>query len=312
MIEIFFFDGKKVQKAKSLDETKNSLVWVDVTNITKDEETQLKDHFNLHPLSAEDLYNHNIRIKVEEFNEYLLCVFYGLKKEKQIELYEVDYVLGKNFLITNHKQPVKDIIDLKNDFDKLEFLFGKGVDFLFHRILDVQIDEFFPVLEHIDDSIEKIEEQVTKRIEQDTMSKILSLKRQVVKIKKSSLPQRDKLSMLAKNDHPFISKKAVPYFRDIYDHSIKVSDAIDNYREGIGSTFDAYMSAMSNNMNEVMKVLSIIATIALPLSVISGIYGTNFTILPGAGFIYGFWTMIGFMALMMLGMLFFFKKRKWI
>jgi len=126
------------------------------------------------------------------------------------------------------------------------------------------------------------------------------------------MPQREKISFIAKNEYMFISKKSVPYFRDIYDHAIRVSDNVENYREAIGSAFDAYMSAVSNNMNEVMKVLSIIATIALPLTVISGIYGTNFNNLPGEFNPYGFWIMIAGMVVLCFGMLFYFRRKNWI
>lgn len=167
------------------------------------------------------------------------------------------------------------------------------------------------MLEKIDDQIEDIEAEITKKVRPELMTRILNLKRQIVSIKKLALPQREKISFLTKTDNKFISKKALPYFRDIYDHSIKVADNIDNYREAIGSTFDAYMSAVSNNMNEVMKTLSIIATIALPLGIISGIFGTNFDILPGQHISYGFWIMILIMVLFMSGMLYYFKRKRW-
>ncbi len=311
MMDIFFYDGS-VKRANSIKETGNNPTWIDVTDITKEEETILRESFSLHPLTSEDLYNSHVRIKVEEFDDYLFCVFYTIKKSKKIDIIEMDFVLGKKFLITNHKYSIESVENLKKDNKRIETSFKKGLDFLFHKILDAEVDNYLPVLEYIDDEIEKIENVIAKKIRRETISKILFLKRQIVKIKRVALPQRDKVSMIAKNDQLFISKKSVPYFRDIYDHTIRVSDSIDNYREAVGSTFDAYMSTVSNNMNEVMKVLSIIATIALPLTVISGIYGTNFINLPGSTNYYGFWVMIALMSLMMFGMLFYFWKKKWI
>ncbi|MBU0460487.1 MAG: magnesium/cobalt transporter CorA [Nanoarchaeota archaeon] len=312
MIEIYYFD-KTVKKGnlKDLDKLKNKKIWVDVSNISKEEAEILKDKFNLHHLTAEDLVNQRTRIKVEEFTDYLFCVFYGIKKEKAIELQEMDFIVGKNFIISNHKKEIVTFNELKNDLEKLRGLFEKGVEFIFHRLLDLEIDNFFPVLEEIDDQIETIEEDVAKRPKQELLQKVLKMKRKIVLIKKSALPQREKIGFLAKNDYKFISKEAIPYFRDIYDHAIRVSDSIDNYREAIGGTFDAYMSAVSNSMNEVMKTLSIIATIALPLGVISGIYGTNFAILPGQNFAYGFWMMLLGMFSVIGAMLIFFKKRGW-
>ncbi|MBN2457581.1 magnesium/cobalt transporter CorA [Candidatus Woesearchaeota archaeon] len=312
MIELFYFD-KKVKQGdiKEIASFSGKRIWLDVTGITKDEAEQIRTIFRLHPLTAEDLYNSHTRIKVEEFSDYIFCVFYCIQKSRSLELIELDLVLGKNFIISNHRRKISSIDELKNNTERLSSLFEKGCDFLMHRLIDEEIDNFFPVLETLDDQIEAIEERVTRRPRPELLTRILEIKRNIVTIKKTAFPQREKLSFLAKNEYHLITKKAVPYFRDIYDHAIRVSDSVDNYREAIGNTFDAYMSSVSNNMNEVMKVLSIIATIAIPLTVISGIYGTNFTVLPGAGWTYGFWAMVAAMLLLCLGMIYFFWKRRW-
>ncbi|MFH1391885.1 MAG: magnesium/cobalt transporter CorA [Candidatus Diapherotrites archaeon] len=312
MIDIFYFD-KVLKKAKPADLSKlnDKLVWVDITGITKEEAELVKANFGLHPLTIEDFINQHIRIKVEKFSDYLFCVFYGIKKTKSVELIELDFVIGKNFVISNHKNEIGSFSKLKNDSQKIESLFKKGPDFIFHKLLDMEVDNYFPVLEEIGDKIEVLEEKVAKKPLPSSLVEILKLKRMVVKIKKSAFAQREKVSFLAKNDYELISKKAVPYFRDVYDHAVRVSDYIDNSREAVGNAFDVYMSSIANNSNEVMKILSVIATIALPLTVVSGIYGTNFEILPGAAFPYGFWVMIFFMIILSVSMLWFFKKRNW-
>lgn len=312
MIEIYFSkNGVKKGSLNDLEELENKKVWIDITDISQEEGELMTKYFYLHPLTVEDLFGSNSRIKVEEFKDYLFCIFYGLKKSKKFELEEINFVIGKNFIITNHKDNLPFLNKIRNNPEKMERLFDKGTDFLFHYILDNMIDNFMPILEKIDDEIDEIEEEVTIHPNPGMLRKILDLKRQIVHIKKITFPQREKISYLAKNEYKLISKKSLPYFRDIYDHSIRVSDSIENYREAIGGTFDAYMSAVSNNMNEVMKTLSVIATIALPLTVISGIYGTNFKYMPGANSSYGFWGMILGMVLLVMIMLYFFKKRKW-
>lgn len=312
MIEIIYLD-KKLKKAK-LEDLKNlkfKQIWIDITDITNEEAQLLKKVFNLHSLTIEDLISSNTRIKVEEFPEYLFCVFFGVCKKKPVELIELDFILGRNFLISNHKAEIGSFTNLKKDGERLERLFQLGSDMIFHKLLDSEIDNYFPVLENIDNQLEGIEESLAKKASRDLQTKILDLKRLLAQIKKVTLPQREKISFLAKNDYKFISKKAMPYFRNIYDGSIRVSDAIDNYREMVSNTFDVYMSAISNNLNEVMKTLSIIATIALPLTVISSIYGTNFKVLPGQNFIYGFCVMIFGMFLLAFALINYFKKRKW-
>lgn len=312
MIDIFYFD-KTLKKGdiKELAKLKNKKIWMDITDITKEEADFIKKSFNLHPVTIEDITRYNTRIKVEEFQNYLFCVFYGIQNTKSIELVEMDFVLGNNFIISTHKKEIQSFNELKKNKEKLTTLFEKGTDYIFYKLLDYEIDNYFPILESIDDQLEDIEEEVTKKPRPEILSKILKLKRSLVFIKKTVFPQREKISFLAKNQYKFIQDKAIPYFRDIYDHSIRVSDSVDNYREALSNTFEVYMSAVSNSMNEVMKVLSVIATIALPLTVISSIYGTNFAILPGSKFVYGFWVMIFVMVLMSASMIYFFRRRGW-
>lgn len=312
MIEIFFYENG-VQKAQisDLKNIKNKQLWIDITDISEEEKELIQKTFELHPVTAEDLLSSNTRMKVEEFSHYLFCVFYGITGIEPVEMVEIDYVLGDNFLITNHKKDIESYNRLKNDKKRLSELFEKGNAFLFHKFLDDEVDNYFPALEKIDDLIETIEEEIAQKPKPELLSRTLNLKRQIIEIKKITLPQREKISFLTKNDTKFIPKNAIPYFRDIYDHSIKISDSIDNYRDAVSNTFDAYMLAVSNSLSEVMKALGMIATIALPLTVISGIYGTNFTKLPGSNSIYGFWIMIFIMISLSGSMILYFKKRKW-
>jgi len=304
MIDVFYYDGKV--KTGKIDSPKP--LWIDITGLTQEEADNISKQFSLHPLTTEDILNANARVKVEEFEEYLFCVFYGMQKD----LVEIDFILGKDYLITSHKAKIPSFEQLKSDPPRLENRFKKGMPLFFHRLLDMEIDNFSPALEKFDDEIENIEEEATADPRPELMTKILKMKRTLVSIKRVTMPQREKIGFLAKNEYAHIPKKTLPYFRDIYDHAIRVSDTIDSYREAIANTFDAYMSAVSNRMNEVMKVLSIIATIALPLTVISGIYGTNFTNLPGQHAYAGFWIMVGIMLAMVAGMLVYFKVKKWI
>lgn len=307
MLDIFSFDKGKLSKEDSLDNLDSKKVWIDITSPDNDEAARLGKFFNLHPLTIEDLLHANTRIKVEEFSNYVFCVFYELRNVR--ELSELDFILGRDFIITNHRKSIKTFEALKHNKDKLENLFTRGNDFLFHKLLDLVVDNYLPVLERLDDEIDSVEEKVTQKPDPESLKKILKIKRSIIHIKKTALPQREKISYLLKTN--FISRKAIPYFRDIQDHAIRIADIIDNSREAASNTFDVYMTAVSNRMNEVMKTLSIIATIALPLTVISGIYGTNFVNLPGQDAYYGFWIMLLGMVLLSAGIIYFFKKRNW-
>ncbi|MDO8481405.1 MAG: magnesium/cobalt transporter CorA [Nanoarchaeota archaeon] len=311
MLEIFQYDGgvKRIQIGE-IDRSKT--VWVDMTDVTIEELAQVKEMFLLHPLTEEDIQMMDVRIKVEEFPDYLFCVFYGIAKAgEKVRMVELDTVVGKNFVITSHKQPLVGTTELKNNTQRLESLFQKGPDFIFHRILDVEIDHYFPILEQMEDEIDRLEEEVTRKAEPPLLSKILMLKRELIPIRKYVFQQKDKLSYIAKNEYAFISRRAVPYFRDVHDHTIRVHDSIENYKEALSGAFKVYMSMMSNHMNEIMKTLTIMTTLSLPIMAVSSIYGMNFAHLPGEEQPWGFWYVVLVMLACLVITLVFFKKRKW-
>lgn len=310
MIQAYILDdGLKEIKNEEIKESLSKTIWVRSVSMTKEEAGILKDAFNLHPLTVEDLVHDKIRVKVEQFDNYLFCVFYGMRGDKKLRLAEFDFIVGQNFVITHEtEKTVADMEDLK----ALASALKKGPEFVFHYMLDKEIDNFFHVLEKLDDEIELIQGEITKHARSRQLSKVFKLKRTLAGIRRTSFNQREKISFIAKNQYAFISKKSIPYFRDVYDHMIRVHETLDNYREALANTFDIYMSSVSNSTNEVMKLLSIFATIALPLTVISGIYGTNFAILPGSQNNVGFWVMISIMVIMSASMLLFFRKRGWL
>lgn len=311
MIETYYFKKGRVISG-SLDGVKKNLLWVDVTNINQDDKKILKEKFELHPVTCEDLYKQNVRIKVEEFDNYIFCVFYGVEGAKTINLSEIDFVIGKNFILTNHRGSIDSIEILKKDREKLKKIFEKGVDFIFHKILSDEIRNYFDLLEKIDDQIEIIDHKVIENPNPEILKKIMDVKHKITVIKRHALSQREKISFIANNEYCEISKKSVPYFRDVHDHMIRVTDGIANAREAIGNSFETYMSSVSNKMNETMKFLSVIATTALPLTVLSGIYGTNFRFLPGASSAYGFWAMMGIMVCISAIMMIIFKRKGWL
>ena len=313
MMDIFYFDKTlKKGKIEDLPKLKSKKLWIDINHLTRKEADIIKDVFDLHPLTVEDMLHYPTRIKVEEFKKYLFCIFYGVHYNKKIEPFEIDFVLGGSFIISNHKKEIPSYNFLKNDKERLEKLFARGCDFIFHKLLDMELSSYLPVLDYLDEEILGVEEEVIQKSTPDVMKKILDIKRMITLIKKSVVPQREKISFLAKNEYPFISRKVVPYFRDLYDHSIRIADIADNHKESITNTYEVYMSTVSNKMSEVMKVLSIIATIALPLTVISSIYGTNFRVLPGSQTAYGFWGMVFVMCMVCATMLLYFRSKKWI
>lgn len=299
MYTIYRLD-KAFKEVKKID-TRHKY-WIQCSKLTKEEAAELQKILELHPLTTEDILNRNIRIKVEEFTEYIFCVFYTLRGKEPVEL---DFVVGKNFVLSHG-------LDLDISPTTAAAALRKGPDFLFHLLIDQEVDHTFEELQKLSDQIDHLEDAVIKEASPKTLSRIHAVRRTTSNLRRIFLTQREKLGMLAKTELPLISAKSRPYFRDVYDHSIRVSDALESYKEAASNVFEIYMSSVSNNMNEVMKTLSIIATIALPLTVVSGVYGTNFLLLPGSKHPAGFWIMVGLMGVMILGMLVYFRKRRWI
>jgi magnesium transporter len=295
---------------KSLSRIKGR-VWIDLQDASEEEFEELAEVYNLHPLTVEDLRYTMTRVKIEEFPDYLLVVLKTVALEGTIKLTELDFIIGKNFLITNHHGDRVAIKQLMEDEKRLSKLMKKGLDFVMHRLIDVEVDNYLPVIEHFEEKIEKLELEAVQNPQKELYKRISAVQRQLGDIKKAMFSEREAIGILARREYKYISKDVEAYFRDVYDHTLHVSDKIDSQRDATSSAYQAYMSSLSNNMNEVMNTLSIIATVMLPLTFITGVYGMNFLVLPGSKHPFGFWLVIAFMGLLGIVMLAVFKKRHW-
>ena len=314
MMDIFYFDKTaKKGRIEDLKRLKNKRIWIDINSITKEEADLLRKTFKLHAVTEDDLLISRGRVKVEQFENYLFTTFYSTEYSgHDIKLVVMEYILGDNFIISSHKKSIGFVERLKKEDYKLNRLMSIGPQAVFHRLLDEQIEEFFPVLAELDDEVEALDEKIALHHDKHILDEILLLKKKVAEIKKITFPQREKMSFLAKRTYSVIPESSVPYFRDTYDNAIRVSEVIENFRDALGSTFDAYMTSVAISQNEVMKVLTIFASISIPLTVIAGVYGTNFIEIPGAHAREGFWWMIVAMAWFTFGMVLYFKKKRWI
>jgi magnesium transporter len=315
MITIYYYDKRlhTVEFSKrNLLKIKNKPLWIDVEKGTKEHFKILQEVFDLHSLTIEDLCYKPTHVKIEAFPNYLLVVLNGISTEEELKLKEVDFLIGKNFLISNHQSPRSAVKHMMEDPDRLAQTMKKGVDFVLHGLVDAEVDNYLPMIAKVDEQIEKLEDEAVRRPEPELLKKIIRLKKKISHIKKSSFPQREMIGILARREYKYISPRAEAYFRDVYDHALHISNTIDSQRESMNGVFDAYMSSLSNKMNEVMKMLSIIATIMLPLTFITGVYGMNFLFLPASKHPFGFWGTMIFMAALAIFMLVVFWRKKWI
>jgi len=294
----------------------NSVTWFNIDGLNNIEEIEkLGDYYELHPLVMEDIVNTGQRPKIEEYQDYLFIVAKMLyHKEGEIENEHISMIVGKNYVITFQESdgdvfdPIRERIETSKGRIR-----GKGADYLMFALLDSIIDNYFLVIDDMSDRIELLEESLfTSRPSDDIVFEIQDLKRNILRIRRAVFPLREVINRLEKMESEIIDPHTGNYIRDLYDHIIQISENIEIYREMIWGLMDMYMTTISNKMNEVMKVLTIMASIFIPLTFIAGIYGMNFEYIPELQWKYSYFVLWGFMIIIFLLMLYYFKRKKWL
>ena len=290
------------------------VVWINLFQPTSEELEVITLALNLHELTLEDLQNPRVRPKVEEFEDHMFVVFKALnlnQGEDILDVINLNLLLFKNTLITAHQKPLPSVKALLDSERERSTCMQRGPSFVMYTILDRIVDEYFPLMDELDDTTEEIQSRIFERFDPNVSSQIFEWKTRVAHLRRRVGPQREMLMNLANRPHPLIPPKIQVYFRDVYDHLIRIHDNLESYRDILQGAMDSYMTQVSNRMNEVMKVLSIVATIMLPLGILTGLYGTNFEVLPGARGLYSFWVFVGAMLGVAGGATIFFRLRRW-
>ncbi len=307
---------RSVEEALPLKD-KPTVTWINIAGIHQVEVIEkIGKNFDLHPLIVEDIVNTDQRIKMEDFGNYIFVVlkmFLYDEKKNEIKADQVSLILGSNFLISFQEEE-SDIFNsirerIKNGKGRIRKL---GTDYLAYSLLDAIVDHYFLILEKLGERIEELEDELVTRPEPKILEEVHRLRREMIFLRKSVWPLREIIACLERGETPLIQESTNIYFRDIYDHTIQVMDAVETYRDMLAGMLETYLSSISNRLNEVMKVLTIIATIFIPLTFIAGVYGMNFKFMPELGWRWGyfiFWAIIVSVAVFMI---FYFKRRKWI
>ncbi|WP_276365965.1 magnesium/cobalt transporter CorA [Chryseolinea sp. H1M3-3] len=288
--------------------------WVNVDGLGNLEIIEkLQVHFGLHALLIDDVLNDQ-RPKSEEYEDYL---FFTLKMLYRIDNTGIDYeqisfVLGKDFLIS-FQEKEGDLFDgfrerIRLDQGKVR---KKHSDYLLYRLIDIIVDNYYNVLDRIGDLIEETEDDAYENPSNQSFYKIQSLKKEVIFLRKALYPLREALSKVVKGESEFIKEENLPYFADVYDHVAHLIDSLETYKDLTSSLLDIHINAMNTRMNEVMKVLTVISTIFMPLTFIVGVYGMNFEYLPELQWRWGYYIVWGVMLAIVVAMLLFFKRKKW-
>lgn len=312
----------KVIESKSVEDAfhfkaKDTVTWININGLNNlDTIEKLGKHYNLHPLTLEDIGNTNHRPKLDVFEHYLFIVFKMLyfNTEAEIVYEHMSMVVGEGFVLTFQEADGDVFNDLRERISHGKGrIRGMGSDYLMYGILDAVVDNYITVIEAFGDKVEDLEEAVFNAEPNNNISnKIQTHKREILKIRRSIVPLREVINRLEKTETSIIDEKTHSFIRDLYDHIVHVNENIELYREMVWSLMDMYMSVISNKMNEVMKVLTIIATIFIPLTFIAGIYGMNFDNMPELHYENGYFILLGVMILIFLMMLVYFRRKKWL
>jgi magnesium transporter len=296
---------------------KSAVIWVDMESPTEADEQVLLDVFKFHPLTVEDCRENRHYPKVEEFDGYLYFIVHGVRADTSPERFntiELDGFLGTNYVITYHHDYFRSIANVKQLLRTTPVACQRGASFLLHQILDQVVDYYSPVLDDFDDRIDRVEQDIfmLKQPNNKILSEIMELKRSVLRLRRISVKQMDILLRMSRGEFPLISDEMRPFYRDVYDHLVRVVDLSESYRDLISGSMEAYLSVVSNRLNEIMKVLTIFSAIMLPLTFIAGVYGMNFDNMPELHSKYGYYATWVIMIVVAVAMLFFFKRRAWI
>ena len=303
------------EEIKSVIQSEKGALWLDIVAPGKEEMDVLEKVFELHPVSLEDCITTNTRPKIEQFEKYMFIVMHAAAttpRAQRVRTIELNICLGKNYIITIHQETIQGVETVIERTQKNPSVMAKGPDNLLHLVIDSLVDNYMPVLDAMDYKISNIETQVLENPTQKTLNNIFAVKKDIMYLRRFIGPQRDTVNFLSRENFQFINPKRRAYFRDVYDNMIFINDTIDTYRDVTTSAFDAYLTTISNRTNDIMKVLTIIATIMMPLTLITGIYGMNFTEMPLLRWEWGFLSISVVMLLLGIGMLAYFKKKDWI
>ena len=291
-------------------------LWVDIEDPQHESlEPLIEGRFGFHELAAEDSLSDNTLPKYDAFSTYDFFIFRAVDVDLSVhgsQTYKLAAFLGTDFVITIHREAMRSVDDtwkrLPGDRRPLQ----RGPDFLLYTIVDHIVDAHFPLLEQMEECVDTLQESIFADARESHLDELLHLKRDVNVLRRQSLPQRELLNLISRGDSQFIQKQHLIYFRDLYDHMFRISETIDSERDMMAGTMEAYLSVIANRTNEIMRVLTVLSTIMLPLTVIAGIYGMNFDHMPELHWLHGYPFALGLMAATALVMLTWFWKKGWI
>jgi magnesium transporter len=291
------------------------VLWINVDGLGDAEAIRkIGEIFGIHPLALEDVIHAQQRPKVEPYENYLFIIMQMLLTGDVLDMEQLSLFLGKNFVLTFQERPGGDCFPLVRDRIRRNHarIRGAGADHLAYALVDAVVDYYFPLLERYGERLETVEDEVVARPSGRTVANIHRVKRDLLMLRRTAWPMREAINSLVRDESPFIARETRTYLRDCYDHAVRIIDILETDRETAFGLLETYLSATSNRMNEVIKVLTVITTIFMPLTFIAGIYGMNFMHMPELSRPWGYPAVLASMAAIGLGMLFYFRRKGWL
>jgi magnesium transporter len=293
-IQIRHADGTTASKAiadvGAILSKQGTCAWIDITDPTPEGLREVTDALRLHPLIADNIAERMQRAKIEEIDDAIHIVLFALALEGEADPIEIDFVLGAGFLLSVHDSGW-DPYDAPQLRANPDAIMGKGADYLIYAIADWIVDGYFPVLDRLADGIDQLQEDVVERASRGTLQRVFALKRELIGLRRAVSPAREVFNQLTNREIPLVSPEHVVYFRDVYDHLLRVTDELDNYRELVSGTLDVYLSTVNNNLSLIMKRLTGVTVIVAGIGSIAGIFGMSEAGLAFSGSeAFGFWT----------------------
>ncbi|MBP7148159.1 MAG: magnesium/cobalt transporter CorA [Acidobacteria bacterium] len=294
-----------------------ALTWIIVDGLHRPEKIQqLGECFGLHPLVIEDILNVAQRPKVEDYGEYLFLVARKLTLDEasgRVVSEQVSLVLGHDYVISFHETHPVLLDGLRERFRAAQAqVRTKGSDYLAYRVLDTIVDNYFLIADQLSDSVQQLEDEILNHPAREAMAALLGVRTSLIELRRAVWPLREVVGWLEKGGSDLIDAAERPYFRDLYDHAVQIMDVVENQRDLVASVHDLYLNSVSLRLNEVMKVLTVIATIFMPLTFIVGVYGMNFEHMPELGWKYGYAVVWGVILMIAALMLVWFRRKRWI
>ncbi len=290
--------------------------WINIDGLRKADVESVCSHYGIHYLISEDILSHGQRPKMDEINGILFCLMnmlYFNEKDSAVETEQISIVLGKNFVISFQEDDTRDVFNPLRDRMKVNNtkVRQNGSDFLFYSLIDMIVDNYFVVMEKLGEKIEGLEEDIVRQPNTRSLAKINMLRKEMIILKRSVAPVRELINGILRSENELIEDRTLKYFKDVYDHILQANDLAENYRDMMMNLHDLYLSNVNLKMNEVMKVMAIVTCLLAPATVIGGIFGMNFEIIPLLHNKWGFFISVGLMLFIPLAMIGMFRKRGW-